>query len=236
MEDELSEGRLLSRREFIQKMALAGGSLALLAGCGIKTTRMGGTAGFKKTYGFIAVDYSRCTGCRTCEAVCAAANHPLFEEGRFKSEVGNPVMANIRVHSFNPDASVPVVCARCDDTPCVNACPVDPDPVTGRRALFQDPESGEITNDPDRCIGCGSCVTACAESGVGILAPNPETNYPMRMCNLCGGDPRCVANCPYEALSVLLVNADYEFYRMPPDDIARELNRRWYDLNAQEGG
>ena len=51
---------------------------------------------------------------------------------------GNPALSNIYVHSFNPDVSAPAVCARCAETPCVNACPVDPEPGTGRRAIFQD--------------------------------------------------------------------------------------------------
>jgi len=226
------DGKPLSRRAFLEKMAVAGGSLMLLAGCGIRIARVPGVSADEKIYAFITVDYTRCTGCRTCEAVCAAANHPLFRKGGFRSDLGNPIMANIRVHSFNPDASVPVVCARCSDTPCINACPVDPDPVTGRRALYQEPESGIIINDTERCIGCASCVETCAESSVGILARNPETDFPMRMCTLCDGNPQCVAHCPYEAMSVLLVNADYEFYRMPPEDIARQLNQRWYDLKT----
>ena len=114
----------------------------------------------------------------------------------------------------------------------VKACPVEPDPKTGRRALFQDPKLGVITNNPDRCIACGNCVKACSESSVGILAQHPETNLPLRMCTLCGGDPQCVPHCPYEAMSVLRVNADYPFYRMPPEEIANQLNKRWYDISA----
>jgi hypothetical protein len=49
--------------------------------------------------------------------------------------LGNPRYSNIRVESFNPAVDVPNVCAMCADTPCVNACPVEPDPKTGRRGL-----------------------------------------------------------------------------------------------------
>ena len=107
--NSMFKGELLSRREFLEKMAVAGGSLMLLAGCGIRMARIPGLSADENIYAFIAVDYTKCTGCRTCEAVCAAANYPQFREGRFQSDIGNPMMANIRVHSFNPDASVPVV-------------------------------------------------------------------------------------------------------------------------------
>ena len=223
--------KTLSRREFMEKLAIGGGALVLLTGCA--SWKLPGISGQKeKTYAFIAVDYTKCAGCRTCEAVCAASNHPLLREDSYQSDLGNPVMSNIRVHSFNPDVDAPIVCSRCADTPCIKACPVEPDPETGRRALFQEVELGIITNDPNRCIGCGSCVAACAETSVGILAQNPETNHPMRMCTLCDGNPQCVEHCPYEALSILRVSADYPYYRMSPAEVANKLNKRWYDLTA----
>jgi carbon-monoxide dehydrogenase iron sulfur subunit len=225
------EGKILSRREFMEKLALGGGgALVLLSGCTHLATPVPGIEAGKKIYTFIAVDYAKCTGCRTCEAVCAASNHPLFRDGNYQSDLGNPVMSNIRVHSFNPDIDAPVACARCEDTPCVNACPVDPDPNTGHRALVRDEKWGTIVNDADRCISCGSCVEACSNESVGILAQHSQTERPIRMCTLCDGNPQCVEHCPYEAVSVLRVNADYPFYRMSPEEIASKLNKRWYDL------
>lgn len=227
------EGKTMSRRQFMEKLALGGGgALVLLSGCTGYVVPKPGIKGGKKIYSFIAVDYTKCTGCRTCEAVCAAFNHPVFKDGNFRSDIGNPVMANIRVHSFNPDVSAPAVCAKCPDAPCVNACPADPDPATGRRALFRDEKLGAITNDPDRCIACGSCTEACASESIGILAGHPETGRPMRMCTLCGGKPECAKHCPYGALSILRVDADYSFYRMSPKKVADTLSRDWYDLSA----
>lgn len=226
------QGKVLSRREFMEKLAVGGGTLVLLSGCASWKLTGTGKPPKRKIFQFIAVDYTKCAGCRTCEAVCAAYNSPLYQDGSYKSDIGNPVMSNIRVHSFNPDVDAPITCARCEDTPCVNACPVDPDPTTGRRALYQDDKWGTITNDPERCIACGSCVEACDTQSVGILAQHPETLKPMRMCTLCDGDPQCVEHCPYDALSVLQVSADYPFYRMSPEKIANKLQERWYDVTA----
>jgi Fe-S-cluster-containing hydrogenase component 2 len=229
--DLLSDEMCLSRRDFIGRLVVGGGSLILLSGCA-RWSGLGADAQTSaRIYEFIAVDYTKCTGCRTCEAVCSAANHPVSAGRRRIPGLGNPALAHIHVHSFNPDVSAPAVCARCADTPCVNACPVDPDAETGRRAIYRQDEYGTIVNDPNRCIRCGACVEACKDESVGILAQHPETGRPMRMCTLCHGDPQCVRHCPYEALSLIRVTADYPYYRMSPQAIAEELNKIWYDLS-----
>jgi len=226
--------KTLSRREFLSRTALgAGGTLLFLNGCGawmpIKTIQKK-----EEGYSLIAVDFNKCTGCRTCEAVCSAYNNPVDAGGVKQNGLGNPAMANIRVDEFNPDVSVPNVCAMCSDAPCIQACPVSADPATGRRALYRDGNPATIQNDPDRCIRCGSCAEACKEKSVGIIAQNPETELPEHMCTLCDGDPQCVAHCPYEALSVVTVISDREFYRTSPEKIADQLNRRWYTLSGKE--
>ncbi len=226
------EGKPLSRREFMSSLALGGGALVLLSGCSRWVLPGPGAKEREKIYEYIAVDYTKCTGCRTCEAVCASFNNPVAVNGRMIPGPGNPGLSNIYVHSFNPDVSAPAVCARCADTPCVNVCPVDPDPAVGRWAIFQDTKYGTIINDPDRCISCGNCVEACNAESVGILAQHPETGRPMRMCTLCDGDPQCVSFCPYEALSLIRVSADQQYYRMSPDAIAKELSKSWYDLSV----
>jgi len=226
------EGKPLSRREFISRMAVGGSAMVLLSGCSRWVLPGSGTTEREKIYEYVAVDYTKCTGCRTCEAICSAFNNPVSVDGKMIPGPGNPALSNIFVHSFNPDVSAPAVCARCADTPCVNACPVDPDPVTGRRALFRDEKFGTITNDPERCISCGNCVNACGAESVGILVQHPDTARPMRMCTLCDGDPQCVKNCPYEALSLIRITNDQPFYRMSPEDIAKELSKRWYDLSV----
>ena len=226
------EKKPFSRREFMGCLAAGGSALVLLSGCSRWIFSGPDASEREKIYEYIAVDYAKCTGCRTCEAVCAAFNNPVSVDGRMIRSPGNPALSKIYVHPFyHPDVSAPAVCARCADTPCVNACPVDPDPVTGRRALYQNKKDGTITNDPDRCISCGSCVQACAAESVGILASHPETGRPMRMCTLCDGDPQCVRHCPYEALSLMRVTADQPFYRMSPKAITKELSKRWYDVS-----
>lgn len=178
-------------------------------------------------YGMILVDFNKCTGCRTCETVCAQYNHKMTIDGRQVPGLGNPARSNIRVYPFNPDADVPIVCVMCSDAPCIAACPVDPDSA-GRRALFRDPQTQAIRNDPQRCLACGACAEACREKRVGAIEPDRETGRPEGMCTLCGGDPQCVRYCPYEALTYVVGGLDGRHYGLGPEKIAQGLIERWY--------
>ncbi|GFO69491.1 (Fe-S)-binding protein [Geomonas limicola] len=183
----------------------------------------------------VLVDYSKCTGCRTCETACSASNHPVPVGGKELPGLGNPYYANIRLHNFNPDVDVANVCAMCADTPCVRACRVEPDGETGRRALYRDEATHTIRNDSARCIGCRSCAWACASQRTGTISPNPATGKPERMCTLCGGDPQCVKKCPFSALSYVEVRNNRKFYGQGPEKIAAQLARNWYGT-ADFGG
>jgi anaerobic carbon-monoxide dehydrogenase iron sulfur subunit len=64
--------------------------------------------------------------------------------GRELPGLGNPRYANIRVHSFNPDVDVPNVCAMCSDTPCVKACPVEPEKNPAMSQAYEMGKNGKI--------------------------------------------------------------------------------------------
>ncbi len=212
----------LTRREFIQRVVIGSSSLVLSSGWGVFSVAR---AAEDAEYTMILVDYSKCTGCRTCETACSAHNHPDLVDGKWLNGTGNPHLANIRVYPFNPELDVPAVCAMCPDNPCIAACPVDPDPATGHRALYRDGETSAISNDPDRCIGCGRCAAACR---VGVIAPHPRTGRPERMCTLCGGNPQCVQQCPFGALSHVTVDTSARFYGFRPEQVAAVLHPEWY--------
>jgi Fe-S-cluster-containing hydrogenase component 2 len=224
-----------TRRDFMKRVAVGGGGVVFLGKLGLlhlSSIR----AEQAVTYRMIAVDLKKCTGCRTCETVCSACNHKVEVKGELLNGLGDPHLTNIRVHNFNPDVDVPAVCAMCPDNPCIEACPVEPHPETGRRALYRDEKTGAIKNDLKRCIACGNCAQACRTQRAGIIYPNPETNKPERMCTLCDGDPQCVKHCPYGALSYVELDLDNEFYGKSPRFIAEELTRRWYAAKGEEVG
>jgi Fe-S-cluster-containing dehydrogenase component len=231
--DNAHEWLSLTRRDFIKGVGLGSGAIVLLGQFGIQglAWALEGEPQLK----MVLVDYTKCTGCRTCETACSARNRPVAIAGKELPGLGNPRFANIRVHSFNPDVDVPSVCSMCSDTPCVKACPVNPDAKTGRRALYRDQTTHTIHNDPNRCIGCQSCAKACAKERTGVITPNAVTGKPERMCTLCGGDPQCVKLCPFGALSYVEVRSDRKFYGLGPEKIAAELAKGWYGT-AEFGG
>ena len=221
---------LQDRRSFIKTMVIGG--LTLTVGGIIVPRAVAQTdRANRPQYSMILVDFNKCTGCRTCETVCAQYNHKTVVDGEELLGLGNPYLANIRVYSFNPDADVPIVCVMCQDNPCIEACPVEPD-EQGRKALYRDPETLAIKADPDRCIACGACAEACKTERVGAIIPNRETDMPERMCTLCDGDPQCVKYCPYGALSYIVGGIDGRHYGVPPEEIAEELILRWYGVKS----
>lgn len=222
----------LSRREFI-KVAGAGAALLLAGKFGIHSIAWADSK--KKNLKMVLVDYSQCTGCRTCEAVCSAYHNPVKVNGESLPGLGNPVYSRIRVHSFNPDVDVPNVCNMCPDAPCVKACPVKPDPKTGRKAIYRDSLTQTIQTDHNRCIACGSCAKACLEQRTGVIDLDPKTGKPRPTCDLCGGDPQCVKHCPFNALSFVEVKTDRKFYGKSPKKIATELSKKWYGVSELGG-
>ena len=120
----------------------------------------------------IAVDASRCTGCRGCALTCS-----LNRSGEVRLAA-----AAIRIVS-QPDegGSVPLVCVSCPERPCVSACPV---------GAIRDAEDTPII-DPDRCIGCRLCIRACPYDAIGF---DPVMKKAVK-CDLCGGEPLCLQVC-----------------------------------------
>lgn len=148
-------------------------------------------------YGFF-FDSSRCTGCKTCELVCKdhydLGTDILYRriydyEGGEWTRTADGAWDKT---TFNYHVSVS--CNHCDEPACVANCP------TG--AMAKDAETGLVNNDPDVCIGCGTCVNACP-----YQAPRLSEDLGIaRKCDGClarvrdGEDPMCVGSCPLRAL------------------------------------
>ena len=104
----------------------------------IQTKKRGG-----KIHQFIIVDPNLCTGCETCETICS-----FVHDGEF-----NPINTRIHRVRIEPIFNIALACQKCEDSPCVRSCP--------EKALEQNPETGSIIVDEDKCNGCGFCIRAC---------------------------------------------------------------------------
>lgn len=95
-----------------------------------------------------------------------------------------------------------MACRLCESPSCVGSCPY--------KALKRDEETGVIMVDEERCDGCCWCLEAC-EFGAILLHPEKKV---VAICDLCGGNPKCVEYCPKEALEL-----------MTPEEIGQRMRK-----------
>lgn len=127
----------------------------------------------------LLVDSRACSGCRSCELVCS-----LKHEGVFAPSLSRVVVRKDEGNGVDE----PVVCRQCGVARCVEACRLG--------ALSRDPETGAVLVDAGLCSRCGDCAAACP---FGAIRSHPDTALPL-VCDLCGGEPACVARCVTGAL------------------------------------
>lgn len=165
-------------------------------------------------YGFV-IDQTKCIGCHACTVACKMEHRvPL---GVFRTWV-----KYVERGSF-PDVrrSFAVLrCNHCEDAPCVTICPT--------RSLFRR-EDGIVDFDPERCIGCKSCMQACPYDA---LAIDPKSHTAAK-CNFCAHRvernmaPACEVVCPTHAI----VSGDVED---PSTQIAKILREEQVSVRAPE--
>ena len=82
-----------------------------------------------------------------------------------------------------------VSCRHCTDPICVKSC------IAG--ALSH--SDGVVRIDPNRCVGCFTCVLVCPYGAL-----SPDGSGVMQKCELClenaCGEPACVKGCPNRAI------------------------------------
>ena len=177
-----------SRRNFLMGTfaggAAAATAMAGLSGCSAEDddTSLGG---IQKSMGYITHMAKICTGCRTCELICALTHEKVI----------NPLLSRNHVVTDIQAGHVTEVryCQQCDDPKCMHACHAG--------ALHVDPETGARVIDQDKCTGCQKCMNACIfaqAGGESRIRYNAATNTCFK-CDLCGGEPKCVQYCPLGA-------------------------------------
>jgi len=122
----------------------------------------------------IVIQPNKCIGCRLCEMVCSLTH---IRECR-------PAKACVAVN----DTNKLYVCLQCGHKMCIDVCL--------HKAIEIDVCTGAVKVRKEKCDGCGKCVLACNNHAITIESPEG----PVRICNLCDGEPACAQVCPTEAI------------------------------------
>ena len=151
------------------------------------------------------LDISKCTACRACQVACKSWNDLPGELTVCLGCYDNPpdlspdTWNRIAFYEVERQDQVlwlfrPVRCLHCTDASCVSVCP------TGAAA-----HHGEfVIIDPEWCVGCGYCVTACPFSVPRSMSGDEKGSA--RKCRFCidrvhnGQAPACAKACPTGAI------------------------------------
>ncbi|WP_251177876.1 4Fe-4S dicluster domain-containing protein [Adlercreutzia agrestimuris] len=144
------------------------------------------------------LDMSRCTGCKTCVVACKDA-YGLDVGVAFRRvyEVVGGSTTKDEAGCISSDCIVyymSLSCNHCAKPVCVEVCPT--------RAMHKDPDTGFVSVDTEKCIGCGYCHLSCPYSAPQV---DPRKGHSVK-CHGCaesvlaGDSPVCVLSCPARAL------------------------------------
>jgi dimethyl sulfoxide reductase iron-sulfur subunit len=215
--DGLDERTVLSRRAFLRSLAVALGAagVASLGGTAIARAMSDADAAVADGSALLlpaadrwvmVIDLAKCDGCKQCMQACKSG-HNLPDDDQHWINVWEEEGPSGRFFRPRP-------CMQCENTPCVQVCPVG--------ATYSN-KNGIVLVDNRQCIGCRMCMIACpydaryfwwSEPPSSHLSPEqytPELTMPARRgtvgkCVFCADYlqqsrlPRCVQQCPKDVL------------------------------------
>jgi len=123
----------------------------------------------------IILDLSKCSGCSRCEVNCS-----FFHSGKI-GRSGARIKV-VKIEDIGID--YPVVCQQCKERYCAK-CPEE---------AIEIGALGQVIVSPTLCTACGTCEIMCPIGAIELYEEIPH------VCDLCGGDPRCVKACTLDAI------------------------------------
>lgn len=159
----------------------------------------------------MAIDVKACVACHACTIACKSNNnlpnsiiwHHVYTDGGEYMDTATGTYPNDLHRAYYP-----VGCQHCSKPACVASCP------TGATYIRDD---GIIATNPEECLGCDACVTACPYDARTLITEEPEyvVDFPLgdwdapqhlvgaaSKCTFCvnrierGDVPACMDLCP----------------------------------------
>ena len=129
-----------------------------------------------------------CLGCKSCEIACAVEHSK--SKNIFAALKEKPVPKQRIFLQVSKEGPYPLQCRHCDEPACVLACM--------SAAISKDEDTGIVTIDKEKCVGCGMCIMSCP---FGALIMDKDNKVSLK-CDLCieSGEPACVKACPTGSL------------------------------------
>lgn len=197
-------------RRFFLKGGLAGGSLTFL---GKAREALAAKSESQTPYpdGMgVLVDFTRCIGCRSCEAACNKVNNlpepdlpfddvSVFEHKRRTHEKSRTVVNRYEVEGHEEPIFRKIQCNHCAEPGCLSSCFVN---------AYTKTDTGAVTYNGKVCVGCRTCMIACpfyipAYSYSSVLNPlivKCTMCYDTRLVD--GKPPGCVEACPTNVMTL----------------------------------
>ena len=123
----------------------------------------------------ITLDLAKCSGCSRCEVHCS-----FFHSGKI-GRSGARIKV-VKIEEIGID--YPVVCQQCRERYCTK-CP---------EKAIEVGTLGQVIVSPTLCTACGTCEILCPIGAIELFEEIPH------VCDLCGGEPRCVKACTLDAV------------------------------------
>ena len=136
-----------------------------------------------------------CLSCKSCELACAVAHSKTKDIREALREEELP-RKRVRLEyvddkgTLHKVRALAIQCRHCKEALCAQAC------ITG--GISKDPVTGDTVMDPEKCVGCWSCIMVCP---VGAVSKSSTGKQALK-CDHCPDlhTPACVEACPTKAM------------------------------------